>query len=86
MFVKKTSQVYNMILANVHSFENNILVNLFKTYGRPYLDCNSVIYSPHHVELIDTLERVQRHFTKRLHGLNNLKLWCSVKYCWSRIG
>ena len=82
MYVKKASQVCNMILANVHSFENNVLVNLFKTYARPYLDCNSVIYSPHHVELIDTLERV----TKRLHGLNNLKLWCSVKYCWSRIG
>ena len=38
----------------------------------PYQDYNSVIYSPHHLELIDTLERVQRHFTKRLHGSNNL--------------
>ena len=38
----------------------------------PYLDYNSVIYSAHHLELIDTLERVQRHFIKRLHGLNNL--------------
>ena len=35
--VKKTSQVCNTILANVHNFGNNILVNLYKTYARPYL-------------------------------------------------
>ena len=62
----------NIILANLYNFENNVLINLYKTYARPYLDYNSVIYSPHHLELIDTLERVQRHFTKKLHGLNNL--------------
>ena len=50
----------------------NILVNLYKTYAWLYLDYNSVIYSPYHLELIDTLERVQKHFTKRLHGLSNL--------------
>ena len=61
-----------MILANVHNFENNILVNLYKTYARPYLHNNSAIYSHHHLELFDTLESVQRNFTKRLHGLNNL--------------
>ena len=70
MCVKKSSQVCNMILANVHNFENDILVNLYKTYARPYLDYNSVIYSPHYLELIDALENVQRHFTKRLHGLD----------------
>ena len=63
MCLKKASQVYNKILANLHNFENNILVNLCKTYARSYLDYNSVIYSPHHLELIDTLEREHRHFT-----------------------
>ena len=74
MYVKKASQVCNMILTNVHNFENNVIVNLNETYARSYLDYNSVIYSPHHLELIDTLiiERVQRHFTNKLHGLNNL--------------
>ena len=62
----------NMILAKVHNFENNVLINLYKTYATLYRDYSSVIYSSHHLELIDTLERVQRHFTKRLHGLNNL--------------
>ena len=70
--VKQASQIYNVILANVHNFENNIFVNLYKTCARPYLDYNRVACSPHHLELIDALEHVQRHFTKRLHGLNNL--------------
>ena len=64
MRVKKASQVCYMILANVHNFENNILVNLCKTYARPYLSYNSFVYSSHHLEqLIYTLEHVQRHFT-----------------------
>ena len=37
MCVKKSSQVCNMTLANVHNFKNDILVNLCKTYARPYI-------------------------------------------------
>ena len=59
--VKKASQVCNMILANVHYFENNILVNLYKTFARPYLDYNSVIYFQHYLELTDAV-----HFTKKI--------------------
>ena len=34
-----------MILANVHNSENNILVNLYKTHARPYLDYNCCLFS-----------------------------------------
>ena len=34
--------------------------------------CASVVYSPPCLYLIDTVESVQRHFTKRLHNLCNL--------------
>ena len=70
MCVKKTSQVYNKCMYLI--LNNSVLINLYKTYARPYLDYNSVIYSPHYLYLIDALEHVQRHFTVRLHGLNNL--------------
>ena len=72
MCIKNASQVCNMILSNLHNCDNDTLVKLFKTYARPYLDYNSVIYAPHHIQLIKALEQVQRHFTKRLHGLSNL--------------
>ena len=46
------------------------IILICKKHARPYPDYNSVIYSSQHLELIYTLERVQRHF-KRLLGLNN---------------
>ena len=57
-----------------------------KTHARPYLDYNSVSYSPNYFKLINAVEHVQRHFPERLHGLNNFKLLCPVKYCRSRVG
>ena len=48
---------------------NALLIQLFKTYARPYLDYASIIYSTHHLQLMDAIERVQRNFTKRLYGL-----------------
>ena len=51
---------------------NEMLVKLYKIYARPYLDYACVVYSPHCLYLIDTVESVQRHFTKRLHNLCNL--------------
>ena len=44
--------------ANVLNFENNILVNMYKTYART--DYNSFIYY-HCLVLIDALEHVHRH-------------------------
>ena len=51
--------------------DNNTLINLFKTYALLLLDYASVIYLTHCLMLIDSIESVQRHFTKRLHGLSN---------------
>ena len=51
---------------------NETSVELYKIYARPYLDYASAVYSPHSLFLIDTVESVQRHFTKRLHILCNL--------------
>jgi len=44
----------------------------FKTYILPILEYNSTVWSPHLVGDITLLESVQRRFTKRLPGLENL--------------
>ena len=62
--IKKASNVCNCILSNVYNADNSILIQLYKTYARPFFDYASVIYSPHFMCLIDAIERVQRHFTK----------------------
>ena len=48
-----------MILATVYNYGNNILVRLYKTCAKTYLNYNRIIYSPHHLELINTLEQVR---------------------------
>jgi hypothetical protein len=70
--IKKSSQICNLILSNMYFVNNDILLKLYKTYARPYLDYASVVYSPHFLYLIDAVEGVQRQFTKRMHKLNNL--------------
>ena len=65
--IKKASNFCNYILSNVYNVDNSILIQLYKTYARPFLDYASVIYYPHFTYLIDAIESVQRHFTKRLY-------------------
>jgi hypothetical protein len=36
------------------------------TYIRPLLECNSVVWNACHKYLVDSLENVQRNFTKRI--------------------
>ena len=54
------------------SRNTDLLVRDFKVYVRPLLEYNSVIWSPSTIQYIEAIERVQRRFTKRLHGLHSL--------------
>jgi len=45
---------------------------MFKTYVRPCLESNTVIWSPSFVYDIDKIESVQRSFTKYLPGMYEL--------------
>ena len=70
--IKKASNVCNCILSNAYNADNSILIQLYKTYARPFLDYACVIYSTHFMYLIDAIKNVQRHFTERLHGLKDV--------------
>jgi len=73
----------NVIAAKAHQHANaifrcfvskniNMLKRGFLVYVRPLLEYNSVIWSPSYVQDIDTIERVQRKFPKRLPGFKKL--------------
>ena len=62
----------NLIFRCFLSKDTNTLIRAYKTYVRPLLECNSVIWSPSQIGLINSIESVQRSFTKRLPSLNNL--------------
>jgi len=47
----------------------SLLVRAYKTYVRPLVEYNTVVWSPFNLQDIDAIESVQRRFTKRLPGL-----------------
>ena len=54
------------------SRDRTTLVKAFVVYVRPILEYCSSVWSPHLVQDIEAIERVQRRFTKRLRGLWNI--------------
>ena len=48
------------------SKDTNTRMKAFKTYVRPLLEYNSSVWSPHLLRDINSIERVQRRFIKRL--------------------
>jgi len=69
--VAKAHQRANAILRSFISRDLNSLVCGFLVYVCPLLKHNSTVWSPFYQQDIDTIERVQRKFTKRLPGLSN---------------
>jgi len=53
------------------SRNTDLLIRAYKVYVRPLLEYNSVIWSPSTIHDIETIESVQRRFTKRIHGLHS---------------
>ena len=57
------------------SKDAKLLTRAYVTYVRPILEYCSFVWSPYHLKDIHALERVQRHFTRRLLGFRH--------YCYS---
>jgi len=70
--VLKAHQRANIIHRCFVSRNVDLLVRAFITYVRPLLEYNSVTWSPHLKYDIERIEKVQRRFTKRLHGFSGL--------------
>ena len=78
-FSKHCSHLANIALARANliprafSFSNvQTSCKLYCVYVRPLFEYCSPIWSPHTLESIDLFENVQRSFTRRLPGLDNL--------------
>ena len=73
---KITSKANRISYTILRAFQTNdyaIQLNLFKTFVRPILEYNTAIWSPNLITDIQAVEKVQRHFTKRLCQKNNIK-------------
>ena len=61
-----------LILKCFHSRDHCVLKLVFLYLCVPLLECSSRVWLPHHRYLLDKIELVQRFFTKKLSGLQNL--------------
>jgi len=73
--VFKALQQVNAIHRCFSSRNSDLLVRAYRVYVRPLLEYYSVIWSPHLKCDIKAIERVQRRFTKRLHGYHKDSKW-----------
>jgi len=62
----------NLIIRCFISGDRDLLVKAFTVYVRPVLEFDSPVWSPRLKRDIEKVESVQRHFSKRLKGLDNL--------------
>jgi len=69
---KSASSVCHLIFRSFHNKSRTFLINLFSVYARSKLEYASQVWNPHLIKDIDRIEKIQRRFTKRIPGLQNL--------------
>ena len=57
-----------------------LMTLLFKTMVRSRLEYCSALWNPHRIQDIQTLEAIQRSFTRRISGCQNLNYWERLKF------
>jgi hypothetical protein len=70
--VSKASQRSRLLLLCFTTRDPCVLMRAFNTYVRPILEYGTIIWSPCFKQDIRKLESVQKRFTKRLNGFNNI--------------
>jgi hypothetical protein len=70
--VAKSSQRSVAIFRGFVSRNLTLMRKAFIAYVRPILEYNSYIWNQFHTRLIDTIENVQRRYTKRIPSLSSL--------------
>ena len=65
-------QRVNLIFRAFTTRDSDILLKTFITYVRPLVEYNAPVWSPFLLRDIKLIEKVQRNFTRRIYGLENL--------------
>ena len=70
--VKKANRITGMIVGNITCKKREIMVPLFKTLVRPVLEYGNAVWNNTLRKQINQIEDVQRRFTKRISGMQNI--------------
>ena len=50
------------------------MISLYKSMVRPIIEYANSVWAPYKRKDIDLIEKVQRHFTKKIIGMNDLTI------------
>ena len=64
-----STQTWRHDITYLVSQDVTLLIRAYLVYVRPVVEYNTVVSSPYTIKDIETTERVQRRFTKKLPGL-----------------
>ena len=78
--IKKAKTMASWVLRIFRTREQDHLLSLYKTYVRSQLEYCSPLWSPQGIGEIQRLEAVQRSFTARIEGIENLDYWERIKH------
>ena len=70
---KKARKISALLLRTITYKSKDILIPLYKALVRPILEYANSVWCPYIRKHINSIERIQRNFTKRIHGLNELE-------------
>lgn len=71
--VKKANRVLGMISRFIEHKDSSIMIPLFKALVRPILEYGNTVWCPFLRKHCDLIEKVQRRFTKRIIGMNDME-------------
>ena len=75
----KAKQISGYILRTFLTRKAEPMMLLFKSLVLPIIDYSCVVWSPHKLKEISMLESVQRYFTSKLEGMENLNYYERLK-------
>ena len=70
--VKKANSISGLMIRTINYKTKDIMVPLYKTLIRPILEYANAVWSPHLRKYIDSIEGVQRRFTKNIIGMGDM--------------
>ena len=79
IIVSKAKRMSGWIFSSFHSRNRNVLLVLFKSLVRSGLEYGCEIWFPYLNKDIVYIEQVQRSFTNRISGLQDLNYWLRLK-------
>ena len=78
--VLKANRISGLLVRTITNKSKYVMVPLFKTLVRPILEYGNPVWSPNLRKHIDLIEGVQRGFSRRIQGTDNMSYEQRLKY------